>query len=148
MALAPSMFRSSSYKLTAVSTSSEASAAASAKKQSDALGYPVKPYHGSTSNVASDPDVELVVVSVQAPGHQAAILPAIEAGKDVFVEWPGGVGLKGASTIAEAARKKGVKTMIGLQGRQAPFVKKVIPCFFCMRYKSYIYTRGKGQRDY
>jgi predicted dehydrogenase len=121
--LEPSL--SSSYTLTAVSTTSEASASASAKKYSELVGHTVKPFHGDTSHIANDPDVDLVVVSVKTPQHHAAILPAIEAGKDVFVEWPAGVGLQGTSVMAEAARKKGVRTMVGLQGRQAPVVKKV-----------------------
>jgi predicted dehydrogenase len=128
IAHAPALLRpslSSSYTLTAVSTTSEASASASAKKYSEVVGHPVKPFHGDTSKIASDPDVDLVAVAVKAMSHEDAVLPAIEAGKDVFVEWPAGVGLKGVSVIAEAARKKGVRAMVGLQGRQAPIVKKV-----------------------
>jgi len=109
----------------AVSTTSSASASASAKKYSESVGHAVKPFHGNTSQIASDPDVDLVVIAVRAPAHKATLLPAIEAGKDVFVEWPAGVGLQEASSIAEAARKKGVRTMVGLQGRQAPAIKKV-----------------------
>jgi len=62
---------------------------------------------------------------VRTPAHKAAVMPVIEAGKDLFVEWPGGNGLEESSAIAEAARKKGVRTMVGLQGRQTPSVKKV-----------------------
>jgi len=50
--------------------------------------------------------VDLVVIAVRAPAHKATLLLAIcKAKKDVFVEWPAGVGLQGASLIAEAARK-------------------------------------------
>jgi predicted dehydrogenase len=124
-ALAPSLLRCDKFTLTAVSTSSEASAAASAKKYSEELGHTVKPFYGDTSQIANDPDVDLVVVSVRTPAHKAAVMPVIEAGKDLFVEWPGGIGLEESSAIAEAARKKGVRTMVGLQGRQTPSVKKV-----------------------
>jgi predicted dehydrogenase len=128
VALAPSLLRIDKFTLTAVSTTSEASAAASAKKYSEELGHMVKPFYGNTSQIASDPDVDLVVVSVKAPVHQATVMPVIEAGKDLFVEWPGGVGLEEASAIAEAARKKGIRTMVGLQGRHAPSIKKVMCC--------------------
>ncbi len=125
VALAPSLLRINSYTLTAVSTTSVDSSSASAKKYSEALGHTIKPFYGDTSQIASDPDVDLVVVAVKAPLHKAAVLPIIEAGKDVFVEWPAGVGLQETSIIAEAARKKGVRTMVGLQGRHAPSIKKV-----------------------
>ena len=32
------------------------------------------------------PEVELVPVPVKAPDHKAALLPEIEAGKDIFIE--------------------------------------------------------------
>jgi len=124
-ALAPSLLLSSSFDLTAVSTTSAASAAASAKKYSELVGHRVKAYHGDTSQLAADPDVDFVVVSIKAPYHKAALLPAIEAGKDVFVEWPGGAGLQESSEIAEAAKAKGIKTMVGLQGRHSPVAKKI-----------------------
>lgn len=128
-ALAPSLLQSglsSSFDLTAVSTTSAASAEASAKKYSDLLRHPIKPYHGDSSQIANDPDVDLVVVAVKAPSHKAVLLPVIEAGKNLFVEWPAGVGLQESTEIAEAARKKGIKTMVGLQGRHSPVVKKVL----------------------
>lgn len=126
--LAPSLLRPSvvsSYTITALSTTSATSATASAQKYSEIVGHPIKPYHGDTSQIASDADVDLVVVTVKAPAHKTALLPAIEAGKDVFVEWPAGVGLEEASEIADAAKRKGVRTIVGLQGRQSPAVKKV-----------------------
>ena len=127
-ALAPGLLDpslSSSYQLTAVSTTSAESAEASAKKYSEAVGHTVKAYYGDTSKIANDPEVELVAVSVKAPAHKAALLPAIEAGKDIFIEWPAGVGLKESTELAEAAKKKGIRTMIGLQERQSPAVAKV-----------------------
>ena len=32
------------------------------------------------------PEVELVPVPVKAPDHKAALLPEIEAGRDIFIE--------------------------------------------------------------
>jgi hypothetical protein len=63
--------------------------------------------------------------SVNAALHRETVLPAIEAGKDVFVEWPAGNGLKESIELAEASRRKGIRTMVGLQGRNTPVVKKV-----------------------
>ena len=54
-------------------------------------------------------------------------MPALEAGKDVFVEWPLGNGLKEAEEMAALAKAKGVKTAMGLQARCLPIVLKVWP---------------------
>jgi predicted dehydrogenase len=127
-ALAPSMLQhKDKYVLKAVSTSSLESATASAEKYTKELGYPVKPYHGDVSQIAGDSDVDLVVVAVKARDHKAAVLPAIEAGKDIFIEWPAGVNLSETTEIADAARQKGIRTMVGLQGRHGPVITKVSP---------------------
>jgi predicted dehydrogenase len=130
--LVPPLFQqplSEKYLLTAVSTRSEASANESAKKYSEIAGHQVTPYYGDTTRISQDPNVELVAVSVTCPQHRQALLPAIAAGKDVFVEWPAGNGLKEATEIAQAAREKGVRTMVGTQGRQSPTIRKVRPAF-------------------
>jgi len=150
VALAPSLLRpslASSYTLTAVSTTSSDSADASAKKYSESVGHPVKAFHGDTSHIASDPDVDLVVIAVKAPSHQAAMLPVIEAGKDVFIEWPAGVGLQGSSLIAEAARKKGVRTMVGLQGRHSPVFKKVRSVFHLITTRLIYIYYGRSKKS-
>ncbi|TFY77971.1 hypothetical protein EWM64_g6040 [Hericium alpestre] len=126
--LAPPLLKSplsDLYSITAVSTRSPESAQASAEKYSGLLSHPVKPYHGSTEAIANDPNVDLVAVSVKTPQHKAALLPAIAAGKDVFVEWPLGNGLQEAVELAAAAEKRGVRTLIGLQAWQSPLVSKV-----------------------
>ncbi|OBZ74775.1 Galactose/lactose metabolism regulatory protein GAL80 [Grifola frondosa] len=116
---------SAQYAITAVSTTSSQSASASAKKYSELTKRPVKPYHGSTNQIAADPEVDFVVVAIKGPEHKAAVMPAIKHGKDVFVEWPLGTSLQEATEIAEAARRKGVRTMVGAQSWQNPVVKKV-----------------------
>jgi predicted dehydrogenase len=124
--LAPAMFQhKDKYTLKAVSTTSLESASASAAKYTGDLGYPVKAYHGDTSQIAGDPDVGLVVVAVKAPQHRAAVLPAIEAGKDVFIEWPAGANVKQTTEIADAAHRKGIRAIVGLQGRHSPVFTKV-----------------------
>lgn len=116
----------SSYTLTALSTTSVISASESAKRHSNIVGHLVKPFHGDTSSIANDPDVDFVAVAVRPTEHKAALLPVIAAGKSFFVEWPAGNGLEESMEIAEAAKMKGLRTMVGLQGRYAPVVKKVI----------------------
>ncbi|KAI0028483.1 hypothetical protein K488DRAFT_58446 [Vararia minispora EC-137] len=111
---------SDSFTLTALIGSSPASAAASADHFSELAKREVKAYHGSTEAISADPDVDVVVVSVKVTEHVDAVMPAIKAGKNVFVEWPLGKNLAEARTIAQAARERGVRTMVGLQGWQGP----------------------------
>ncbi|KAI0028694.1 NAD-binding Rossmann fold oxidoreductase [Vararia minispora EC-137] len=128
MALVPPLFEEplkSEYTLTALSTSSADSASASAEHFGAAAGAKVKPYSSATDAIASDTDVEMVAVSVKAPSHLAAALPIINAGKDIFVEWPAGKNLEETRQLAQRAKEKNVRSMVGLQGWQTPLVKKV-----------------------
>jgi predicted dehydrogenase len=83
----------------------------------------VVPY-GDPSETASDPGVDVVAVSVKVPMHKSLLLPAIDAGKDVFCEWPLARNLPEAREIVQLAKNKGVKTAIGLQARQDPAILK------------------------
>lgn len=123
-ALAPGLLNAPSFSLTAVSTSSAASAEVSAQKYTELTGHPVKAFHGAASGIANDKDVDLVAVSVKAPSHKEAALAVIEAGKNLFVEWPAGSSVKETEEIAAAAKAKGVKAFVGLQGRHTPAAKK------------------------
>ncbi|KAF8965735.1 NAD-binding Rossmann fold oxidoreductase [Flammula alnicola] len=127
-ALGPSLIQPSvqeKFKLIAISTTSEASANVSAEKYGALVGHEIKAYHGDSSQIAGDPDLDLVFVSVKAPLHKQVVLPVIEAKKNFFVEWPAGANSKETLEIAEAAKKNGVKSIVGLQGRNSPTVKKV-----------------------
>lgn len=115
---------SSKYTLTALSTTSASSSSAAAGKYSTD-DRPVTAYHGSTDQIAADANVKLVIVAVKTPAHSAAAMPVIERGRDVFVEWPLGNGLLEARSLADAAKEKNVRTMVGLQSWQSPVVKKV-----------------------
>ncbi|OCL13185.1 NAD-P-binding protein [Glonium stellatum] len=113
---------SSKYTITALCNSSVESARAAIK----AYGLPssTKAY-GSPKDLANDPNVDLVVCSVRVDKHYDALIPALEAGKDCFCEWPLGKNLQEGRQLAELAKKKGVKTMVGLQARKSPVFKKV-----------------------
>jgi len=127
-ALAPALFQPAlkdKVDLVAVSTRSQESAETSAAVYSEKVGHPVKAYSGSTSTVANDPDVNFIAVSVIAREHKAALLPAIEAGKDFFIEWPVGSSSEETTTIAEAARLHNVRSLVGLQARASRAITKV-----------------------
>lgn len=71
------------------------------------------------------PDIDLAVIAVNVMHHHEIAIPAIAAGKMVFSEWPLGRNLAEAEEIAALARKAGVKTLIGLQGRFGPAIRYV-----------------------
>lgn len=81
--------------------------------------------YGSPADLAADPDVDLVVCCVRVDLHYETIKPSIEAGKDVFVEWPLAQNTKVAGELAQLVQEKGGRSMIGLQGRLAPPVVKI-----------------------
>jgi predicted dehydrogenase len=108
------------YRISALQNSSKTSADAAAKK------YQLKDVatHDHPSAIASDPNVDIVAISVNVPQHYDLIRPALEAGKDVFSEWPLARNLSEAKDLIQLAKKNGVRTLIGLQARQNPSIIK------------------------
>jgi predicted dehydrogenase len=116
----PYLSQSSKYKIVALANSSVASAEAAMKEHK--LPSNVKAY-GSPTDIAADPDVDMVVVSVNVAKHYELIKPALEAGKMAYVEWPLGNDTAEAEELTELAKKKNVKTLVGLQGRQSNIIR-------------------------
>ena len=112
---------SDKYQITAVATSNPESAKAAA----EAHGVPANKAYHRPEAIANDPDVDMVVVSVKVPLHKQLTIPALNAKKQVFVEWPLGNGLREAEELAALAKKQGIKTVVGLQARLSPVVQKV-----------------------
>ena len=67
----------------------------------------------------------MVVCATRVDNHYKTTKPSIEAGKDVYVEWPLASNLEDATELATLAREKGVKAMVSLQGRISPRYLKV-----------------------
>ena len=105
----------SKYSLIAVCTRSASTAATTASLYSSLAPerYSVKAYHGPEGIYAliADPQVDIVAVSVKIPDHFALVQQAIEAGKDVFVEWTPGSGYEETKKIEELAQAKGVRVV-------------------------------------
>ncbi|MCZ2820362.1 Gfo/Idh/MocA family oxidoreductase [Modestobacter sp. VKM Ac-2977] len=76
------------------------------------------PAYASAGALAEADDIDLVVVAVKTPQHRDLVLPALDAGKPVFCEWPFAVTLQEAEEMAAAAQ--GLPTFVGLQGRSSP----------------------------
>ena len=64
-------------------------------------------------------------MSVKTPSRVQAVLPLLEQGRDVFIEWPFGKNITEARAFALKAREKTVRTMVGLQAWQVPAVRKI-----------------------
>jgi predicted dehydrogenase len=104
-------------------TALAASSAESAKAAGARHGVPAT--FGSAAELAASPDVDLVVVAVQAAKHYEAVLAAVDAGKHVYCEWPLATSTAEAEALATAARRQGVRGFVGLQARSAPVIRYV-----------------------
>src|SRR5256885_4832822 len=71
------------------------------------------------------PDIDVVAVTVKVPHHRELVSAALAAGKAVYCEWPLGRDLDDARAMAALAAEKSVRTVVGLQARQAPAVEFV-----------------------
>src|SRR5881398_3672675 len=71
------------------------------------------------------PDIDVVVVTVKVPHHRELVSAALAAGKAVYCEWPLGRDLEDARAMATLAARRGVRTVVGLQARQAPAIEFV-----------------------
>jgi predicted dehydrogenase len=94
-----------------------------ARRAAEAYGVPHA--FDRAADLVAHPDVDLVVVSVKAPGHAEVIRAALAAGKHVYSEWPLGVDLAEATELAEAAEAAGVVHAVGLQGYHSPSARFV-----------------------
>ena len=95
------------YELKAVCTAHEETAKASQVEFGADLAF-----DNMAQMVARD-DIDLAVVCVKVPGHRDLVMQAIDAGKDVFCEWPLGANLAEAEEMTDRAHAKGLRTMVG-----------------------------------
>jgi predicted dehydrogenase len=75
--------------------------------------------------LVTQPDVDVVAVTVKVPHHRELVSAALAAGKAVYCEWPLGRDLDDARAMAALAAERGVRTVVGLQARQAPAIEMV-----------------------
>jgi predicted dehydrogenase len=75
--------------------------------------------------LVAQPDVDVVAVTVKVPHHRELVSAALAARKAVYCEWPLGRDLDDARAMAALAAEQGVRTVIGLQARQAPAIEFV-----------------------
>ena len=107
------------YEIRALSAHSEEAAGAAGE------AFGVSSVFSDHEQLVIQPDIDLVVVTVKVPHHRELVSAAFAAGKAVYCEWPLGRDLDDARAMAALATDKGVRTVVGLQARQAPAIQFV-----------------------
>src|SRR3954462_13311285 len=115
----PALHALPNYEIRALSTHS----AESARAVGEAFG--VSAVFSDHEQMVTQPDVDLVAVTVKVPHHRELVAAALAAGKAVYCEWPLGRDVDDARGMAALAAEQGVRTLVGLQARQAPAIKFV-----------------------
>src|SRR4030088_2946603 len=104
------------YEIRALSAHS----AESAREAGEVFG--ISAVFSDHEQLVSQSDIDVVVVTVKAPHHRELVSAALAAGKAVYCEWPLGRDLDEAGAMAALAAEKQVRTIVGLQARQAPAI--------------------------
>jgi predicted dehydrogenase len=107
------------YEIRALSARS----AESARAAGEAFG--IKAVFQDHQQLVIQPDIDVVAVTVKVPHHRELVSAALAAGKAVYCEWPLGRDLDDAQSMAALAAEKGMRTVVGLQARQAPAIEFV-----------------------
>ena len=107
------------YEIRALSATS----ADAARAAGEAFG--VAAVFSHHEELVAQPDVDVVAVTVKVPHHRELVSAALAAGKAVYCEWPLGRDLDDAQEMAALAAAHGVRTVVGLQARQAPAIEFV-----------------------
>jgi predicted dehydrogenase len=107
------------YEIRALS----ASTAGSAHAAGEAFG--INAVFSEHERMVAQSDIDVVAVTVKVPHHRELVSAALAAGKAVYCEWPLGRDLDDARAMAALAAEQGVRTVVGLQARQAPAIEFV-----------------------
>jgi predicted dehydrogenase len=76
--------------------------------------------------LVTQPDIDVVAVTVKVPHHRKLVAAAVDAGKAVYCEWPLGRDLDDVRAMAALAATQKAPTVVGLQARQAPAIEFVV----------------------
>ena len=107
------------YEIRALSASSPEAARAAGE------AFGVAAVFSHHDEMVEQPDVDVVAVTVKVPHHRELVSAALAAGKAVYCEWPLGRDLDDARAMAALAAELGLRTVVGLQARQAPAIEFV-----------------------
>src|SRR2546429_9233564 len=107
------------YDIRALSANSAESASAAGEV------FKVSAVFSNHEQLVTQPDIDVVAVTVKVPHHRELVSAALAAGKAVYCEWPLGLDLDDARAMAALAAQQGVRTAVGLQARQSPAIEFV-----------------------
>jgi predicted dehydrogenase len=107
------------YEIRALSAHSAESARAAGEL------FGVSAVFSDDEQLVTQADIDVVAVTVKVPHHRELVSAALAAGKAVYCEWPLGRDLDDARAMAALAAQHGVRTVVGLQARQAPAIEFV-----------------------
>src|SRR2546423_3115441 len=112
----PALHALANYEVRALSAPN----ADTARAAGDVFG--VSAVFSDHERMVTEPDIDVVAVTVKVPDHRELVTAALSAGKAVYCEWPLGRDLDDAQAMASLAAEQGVRTVVGLQARQAPAI--------------------------
>src|SRR3954462_1005012 len=115
----PALHALPNYEIRALSTHS----AESARAAGEAFG--VSAVFSDHEQLVTQPDIDLVAVTVKVPHHRELVSAALEAGKAVYCEWPLGRDLDDARAMAARAAPQAGGPADGWRARQAPAMEFV-----------------------
>ncbi|KPI40640.1 Galactose/lactose metabolism regulatory protein GAL80 [Cyphellophora attinorum] len=120
----PFLSKSPHYKIVALCNSSIASGQAAIKFYG--LDPETTKAYDNYAALATDPDIDFLIITTRADTHYDAVLPALKSPpkslKGVYCEWPLAATTEQAKEMHDLAKKAGLKTVVGLQGRLSPTV--------------------------
>ena len=93
----------------------------SAKKASISLGF--SRYTSDWLTLINDPMVDIVAITTPNVLHEKMSLSAISNGQTVYCEKPLSINSKSAKKMKDAAKNKGIITMVGFSFLQNPMIK-------------------------
>jgi predicted dehydrogenase len=107
------------YEIRALSARSPESARAAGE------AFGIKAVFQDPEKLVIQPNIDVVAITVKVPHHRELVSAALAAGKAVYCEWPLGRDVDEARAMAALAAEKRVRTVVGLQARQAPAIEFV-----------------------
>jgi len=111
------------YEIVAVSSRQQTTA------DEIAEDFGIRHAFNNVTQLVSHPEVDLVVALPPAPQHKLIVQPAIEAGKDVYSEWPLTTSTSDSVALLKMAEAANVRHVVGLQrrlGSSALFVRDLL----------------------
>src|SRR5438093_12043521 len=101
------------YEIRALSAHSAETARAAGER------FGISAVFSDHAQLVTQPDIDVVVVTVKVPHHRELVFAALAAGKAVYCEWPLGRNLEEARAMAALGAEQGARPVVGHQARQA-----------------------------